>query len=136
LPQFHNNLYYPQLFDSELANFLSTKGLDVLLILSKNKKPMRTVDLSIKLQKTSNIKRSRSGGIGRLSYYLRKAKKLHLIESKKVSVHKNTLNKLTPKGIGIVNSINKFDNTMLGIESDGQIKLILDYKSKLGDKQP
>jgi hypothetical protein len=97
---------------------------------------MRTVDLSIKLQKTSNIKRSRSGGIGRLSYYLRKAKKLHLIESKKVSVYKNTLNKLTPKGIGIVNSINKFDNTMLGIESDGQIKLILDYKSKLGDKQP
>ena len=43
---------------------------------------------------------------------------------------------ITPKGIGIVNSINKFDNTMLGIESDGQIKLILDYKSKLGDKQP
>ncbi len=74
MPQFHNNLYYPQLFDSELANFLSTKGLDVLLILSENKKPMRTVDLSIKLQKTSNIKRSRSGGIGRLSYYLRKAK--------------------------------------------------------------
>ena len=56
MPQFHNNLYYPQLFDSELANFLSTKGLDVLLILSENKKPMRTVDLSIKLQKTSNIK--------------------------------------------------------------------------------
>tara|TARA_B100000029_G_scaffold447671_1_gene469622 strand:- start:734 stop:1144 length:411 start_codon:yes stop_codon:yes gene_type:complete len=131
MTQFNDKLYFPQLFDNELANFLSTRGLDVLLILHKNDKPMRTVDLSVKLQYTSNIKRTRSGGIGLLSYYLKRARNLRLIESKKVSIHKHTLNKLTPRGIGIVNSIINFDKVLIGIEQDGQINLLYDYKPKL-----
>lgn len=128
MTSFNDNLYYPQLFNTELASFLSTKGLDVLFILLDNKKPMRTVALSLKLQEISGIGRSRSGGVGRLSHYLRKARDLHLIESRQIGDIKvgrrHVLNKLTPKGIGIVNNIRKFDNMLIGIESDGQINFI------------
>ena len=136
MTQFNNNLYFPQLFDNELANFLSTRGLDVLLILHKHKVPIRTVDLSITLQRTSNVKRSRNDGVGLLSHYLKRARNLGLIESKKIDIHKTALNVLTPRGIGIVNSIINFDKMLIGIEQDGQINLLYDYKSKLRDESP
>ncbi len=129
-------MYFPQLFDNELANFLSTRGLDVLLILHKHKVPISTVDLSIILQRTSNVKRSRNDGVGLLSHYLKMARNLRLIESKKTDIHKTALNVLTPRGIGIVNSIVNFDKMLIGIEQDGQINLLYDYKSKLRDESP